>query len=126
MCELLQKLSWINENWFNLHIPLFFRHGTARLHLSFCRPGLKIGTGLSTGVARVSHTDFFHSTARLSVFTCGKAGTADRGAETTYLVVLGTAKNLGTVYTVTDLPCRAEKQRHPYQNISRGAVPKTV
>ena len=40
----------------------FSWHGTARLHLSFCRTGLKIGTGPSTGVAWVSHTDF--STAR--------------------------------------------------------------
>ena len=54
----------------------FFRHGTARLHLSFCRDGLKIGTGPSTGAILTAHTDFFHGTARQSVNTCVKAGTA--------------------------------------------------
>ena len=58
-------------------VPLFF--GTARLHLSFCRAGLKIDTGPSTGVILTAHTDFFHGTARLSVYTCVKVGTANRG-----------------------------------------------
>ena len=90
----------------------FFRHGTARLHLSFCRAGLKIGTGPSTGAILTAHTDFFHDTARLSVHTCVKAGTARliRVPRQTYLVVLGTAKNLGTGTEPTLLefpvPCR--------------------
>ena len=65
------------------------RHGTARLHLSFCRAGLKIGIGPSTGAILTAHTDLFHCAARLSVYTCVKAGTA-------YFVVRGKAKNLGT------------------------------
>ena len=45
-----------------------------------------------------AHTDFFYDTARLNVYTCVKAGTARLIAvpRQTYLVVLGTAKNLGT------------------------------
>ena len=47
------------------------------------------------------HTDFFHGTARLSVYACVKVGTARLiviGVPSpTYLVVLGTAKNLCTV-----------------------------
>ena len=76
----------------------FFRHGTARLHLSFCCAGLKSGTGPSTGAILTAHTDFFNGTAPLSVYTCVKAGTARLIGVPwpTYLVVLGTAKNLGT------------------------------
>ena len=41
---------------------------------------------------------FFHGTARLSVYTCVKTGTARliEVPRPTYLVVLGTVKNLGT------------------------------
>ena len=76
------------------------RHGTARLHLSFCRAGLKIGTGPSTGAILTAHTDFFHGTARLSVYTCVKAGTA-------YFVVRGTAKNLHSLHyqKILAVPC---------------------
>ena len=42
-------------------VPLFF--GTARLHLSFCRAGLQIGTRPSTGAILAAHTDFSHGTA---------------------------------------------------------------
>ena len=55
-------------------VPLFF--GTA-LHVytvSFCRAGLKIGTGPSTGAILTAYTDFFHGTAER--LTCLKAGTA--------------------------------------------------
>ena len=97
-------------------MPLFF--GTA-LHVYtalFCRADLKIGTGPSTGAILTAHTDFFHGTARLSVYTCVKAGTARliEVPRPTYLVVLGTAKNLGTdaepaPFTLSEfaVPCRA-------------------
>ena len=79
------------------------------LALSFCCAGLKIGNGPSTGAILTAHTDFFHGTARLSVYTCVKVGTANRGVP----------------FTLSEFACCAEKQRHPYYNISR-AVPKTL
>ena len=44
------------------------------------------------------HTEFFHGMVRQSVYTCVKAGMAwlIEVPRPTYLVVLGTAKNLGT------------------------------
>ena len=73
-----------------------------------------------------------HGTAEQSVYTCVKAGTARLIGvpRQTYLVVLGTAKNLGTgaeaaPFTLSEFPCRAEKKQHPNQNISC-AVPKTL
>ena len=95
-------------------VPLFF--GTAlHVYTFFCRAGLKIGTGPNTGVILTAHTDFFHGTARLSVYTCVKAGTARLIGvpRPTYLVVLGTAKNLGTsveptLFALSEfaVPCR--------------------
>ena len=88
----------------------FFRDGTARLHFSFCRACLKIGTGPSTGAILTAHTDFFprHGTVerfhgwhvftaerlhgwaftRLSVYTAGTARLIGV-PRPTYLVVLG-------------------------------------
>ena len=54
----------VHYNVLRLERCTCFQHGTARLHLSFCRAGLKIGTELSTGGTGLS-TDFFprHGTA---------------------------------------------------------------
>ena len=64
-----------------------------------------------------------HVTAERLHLHCVKAGMARLIGvpRPTYLVVLGTAKNLGTGAE----PAPAAKKRHPYQNISR-AVPKTL
>ena len=93
------------------------RHDTALHVYTFCRDSLKVGTGANTGAILTAHIDFFHGTAR---HTCVKAGTARLIGvpRPTYLVVLGTAKNLHRLHC-QNLPCRAEKKQHPYQNISR-------
>ena len=92
------------------------RHGTARLHLSFCRAGLKIGTGPST-LPSLLRTLIF-SMARLSVYTYAKAWTARLiwVPRPTYLVVLGKAKNLGTgaepaPFTLSEFTVSCRKQR---------------
>ena len=100
-------------------VPLFFGTELNVYTALFCRAGLKIGTGPSTGAILTTHTDFStarHGTARLSVYTCVKAGTARliEVLRPTYLVVLGTAKNLGTAgaqpapFTLSefDVPCQ--------------------
>ena len=110
----------------------FFGHGIARLHLSFCRDGLKIGTGPSTGAILTAHTDFFHGTARQSVNTCVKAGTARLIGvpRQTYLVVLGTAKNLGAgaepaPFTLSECAVPCQKTAAPVPKYWP-AVPKTL
>ena len=67
-------------------VPLFFRHGTASLHLSFCRAGLKIGTG----AILTAQTDFSHGTAERLHLRQSWHGTANRGAETD---VFGSARH---------------------------------
>ena len=98
----------------------FFRDGTARLHFSFCRACLKIGTGPSTGAILTAHTDFFprHGTVERfhgwHVFTAerlhgwaftrlsaerlhGWHGTTNRGAETN---VSGSARQYVFLWTI--------------------------
>ena len=72
---------------------MFTHRVNAPLHLIFCRAGLKIGTGPSTRVARVPSLlrKLILPTARLSVYTCVKAGTANRGGETD---VFGSARHV--------------------------------
>ena len=71
--------------------------------------------GCCTGAIYTEHTDFLHGTARLSVYTFVKAGTARLIGvpRPTYFVVLVTAKNLGTgaeaaPFTLSEfaVPCR--------------------
>ena len=82
----------------SVSLSTFFRHGTARLHLYLFAVSdrLKIATGPSTGVARVTHTDQFFP----------RHGTAE-------CFHLRKAKNLGTgakpaPFTLSELavPCR--------------------
>ena len=93
----------------------FFRHSTASLHLSFCRADLKISTGPSTGVARLSHTDLFHGTAECLHMRKSWHGTANRGAETDIFGSARHGRRACTVYTLSKfaVPCR--KRRCPFK-----------
>ena len=98
----------------------FFSFGTA-LHVYtyiFLPCRFKSVSGPSTGAILTAHTYFFHTTARLSVYTSVKAGTARLIGlpRSKYLVVLGTAKNLDTgaepsPFTLSELavPCPQKK-----------------
>ena len=94
-------------------VPRFV--GTARLQLPFCRVGLKIGTGPSTGVARLSHTDLFHGTAECLHLRKSWHGTANRGAETDIFGSARHGRRACTVYTLSKfaVPCR--KRRCPFK-----------
>ena len=103
-CPLISSKFAQTTNWM---ICILFRynstlqrHGTARLHLSFYRAALKIGTGPSTAES-LHLRKSCHGTANIEV------------PRPTYLVVLGTATNLGTgakpaPFTRSELavPCR--------------------
>ena len=93
------------------------RHCTFTLIFLPCRFKNRPRTehGCCTGAIFTAHTDFFHVTARLSVYTFVKAVTARLIVvpRPTYLVVLVTAKNLGTgaeaaPFTLSEfaVPCR--------------------
>ena len=87
------KPVYIVRFWRTSHGRMFTHRVNAPLHLIFCRAGLKIGTGPSTRVARVPSLlrKLILPTARLSVYTCVKAGTANRGGETD---VFGSARHV--------------------------------
>ena len=91
-----------------------FRRGTARLHLSFCRDGLKIGTVPST-----EHWSFpRHGSDERLHLRKSWHGTLIGVLRSTYLVVLGTAKNAEpTLFTLSEFAMPCWKKAAPVQNI---------